>query len=143
MSRARRKALIPILSVATAASCALVAGLISRAAIAGGVGAGVLPIETTDVDFFQRGTQPVMPDVDDVITAQQCQICHANYDPVYEPYTTWAASMPGQSARDPMFWAELDIANQDAAGAGQFCIRCHAPVAFLMGRDAPDGRPNP
>lgn len=44
-----------------------------------------------------------------------------------------------QSARDPVFWAAVAIANQDAEGAGSFCLRCHAPNAWLNGRSAPDG----
>lgn len=47
--------------------------------------------------------------------------------------------MMAQSARDPVFWAALAIANQDVAGAGSFCLRCHAPNAWLNGRSAPDG----
>lgn len=45
--------------------------------------------------------------------------------------------MMGQSARDPLFYAGLAIANNDAAGAGEFCIRCHVPNAFLAGRATP------
>ncbi len=42
--------------------------------------------------------------------------------------------MMAQSARDPVWRAAVDIANQDAAGAGEICIRCHAPTAWLAGR---------
>jgi hypothetical protein len=55
------------------------------------------------------------------------------------PYQPWLVSMMGQSARDPMFWACLTVANQDVDNVGDFCIRCHIPNAFLEGRAAPDG----
>jgi hypothetical protein len=41
-----------------------------------------------------------------------------------------------QSARDPVVRAAAAIANADAAHAGEFCIRCHAPVGWLAGRSA-------
>src|SRR5690606_41085326 len=63
-------------------------------------------------------------------SAHQCKVCHADYGEteafhVVEPYKTWVASMMGQAARDPLFYAGVTIANQDAAGAGEYCIRCH------------------
>ncbi len=94
---------------------------------------GSVPLATTPADFFQGGTQPE-PDpgfFDPILSAVECSLCHANYDPQAEPYTAWAASMMGQSARDPLFYACLSIANQDAANAGGFCVRCHAPNAYL------------
>jgi hypothetical protein len=98
-----------------------------------------LPLPATNEDFFQPGTQPGTLE-HPILAAVNCTFCHANYDVDAEPYRPWAASMPGQSARDPMFWAQLAIANQDVEGAGQFCMRCHVPVAFLEGRtDPPDG----
>jgi hypothetical protein len=45
--------------------------------------------------------------------------------------------MMAQSARDPVFYAALTIANQDANGAGEYCLRCHAPGAWLAGRCLP------
>jgi len=72
-----------------------------------------------------------------------CGSCHGNYrepgERMHEPYDTWAGSMMAQSARDPLFWAALDIANQDDAalgdaGVGDFCLRCHVPRAWYEGR---------
>ncbi len=96
-------------------------------------------LAATSEDLFQGGTQPTMPGVAAIIDAAACSLCHGNYDPVVEPYTPWSASMMGQSARDPMFWACLAVANQDVSNAGEFCIRCHIPNAFLGGRGAADG----
>jgi cytochrome c553 len=43
----------------------------------------------------------------------------------------------GQAARDPLFHAQLAIAEQDAADSGELCIRCHSPGGWLAGRSDP------
>jgi hypothetical protein len=70
-----------------------------------------------------------------------CGLCHGQYSiEDYEPRETWAGSMMANAARDPLFWAGVDIANQDLPGIGEWCIRCHAPRGWLAGRSsAPDG----
>jgi PKD repeat protein len=42
-----------------------------------------------------------------------------------------------QAARDPLFYACLAIANQDAPESGDLCIRCHSPDGWLAGRSVP------
>ncbi len=94
------------------------------------------PLPTTIEDFFGPGTQPdtlVQP----MESAQSCRFCHGDYDEANEPFTRWAASMMGQAARDPIFYACLAIANQDAAFAGDMCLRCHTPEGWLNGRSTP------
>lgn len=104
---------------------------------AGGVS---IPLPTTLEDYFQKGTQPQGAGLPNALTpllsANDCVFCHANHgseDPFLQSqtFTPWAASMMGQSARDPLFHAALTVANQAATDSGAFCIRCHAPVAFL------------
>lgn len=93
-------------------------------------------VPTTLNDFKQPGTQPgelLQP----ITTSGSCTGCHSGFDPVDEPYEPWAASMMGQAGRDPMFYAALAIANQDAANSGEWCLRCHAPGAWLDGRSVP------
>ncbi|MGQ0720098.1 MAG: FlgD immunoglobulin-like domain containing protein [Candidatus Eiseniibacteriota bacterium] len=70
-----------------------------------------------------------------------CGVCHGQYTVQdYEPWETWAGSMMANAARDPLFWAGVDIANQDSPGVGEWCIRCHAPRGWLAGRSStPDG----
>ncbi len=100
---------------------------------------GALPLATTREDIFMPGTQPGNLD-DLILSPNDCRTCHSNYgQPTAEPYLTWQGSMMAQAARDPLFYAALDIANQDATGSGEFCIRCHAPKAWLEGRIAADG----
>lgn len=98
--------------------------------------ANPLPLPTTLQDFFLDGTQPDTLN-HPIVDAQNCAICHGLYDEVHEPFRTWAASMMGQAARDPLFHAALAIANQDASFAGDLCLRCHTPGGWLDGRSVP------
>jgi hypothetical protein len=107
----------------------LSAGLIGAVAFA-------LPAPTTINDFFGPGTQPntlFTP----IVSVEACSFCHGGYEETHEPFRPWAASMMGQAARDPMFFACLAVAEQDAPGAGDMCIRCHAPGGWLDGRSTP------
>jgi hypothetical protein len=46
----------------------------------------------------------------------------------------------GPRVARPLFWATLAVAEQDFAGGGDFCLRCHVPSG-LAGRPlGPDGR---
>ncbi len=92
-------------------------------------------IPATSADFRLPGTQPD-PDMDAFLAGVGCSSCHGGYDPNAAPVRTWVASMMAQSARDPIWHASLAIANQDVAFAGEFCIRCHAPGAWMGGRGA-------
>lgn len=105
-----------------------------------------LPVNTTLNDYFQHGTQPngagVPGQFDELLPALQCYNCHSNYgsnDPftMTDIYQTWSASMMGQSARDPLVHALITISNQAVTDSGVFCLRCHAPVAFLSGHAVP------
>lgn len=42
-----------------------------------------------------------------------------------------------QAGRDPLLWAALSVANNDAPGAGDYCLRCHTPKGWLEGRSHP------
>jgi hypothetical protein len=97
-----------------------------------GVAIALATAPTTRNDFFAPGTQPntlTRP----LASAVGCSGCHGYYDKDIEPYRPWAASMMGQSARDPIFHACLTIANQDAAFAGEMCLRCHVPQGWYRG----------
>ncbi|MEM9456100.1 MAG: multiheme c-type cytochrome [Myxococcota bacterium] len=78
-----------------------------------------------------------------LVPAPECQYCHSfsneldhAQEPRYAPYVSWRGSMMANSARDPVFWAAVAIASQDAEDPAetQACVRCHAPRAFLEGR---------
>ena len=90
-------------------------------------------------DVTPFGTQPGLNF--EIIAPFNCQFCHGDYsiDANYEPFDSWAGSMMANSTRDPLFWAALDVANNDAPGIGDFCLRCHTPTGWLGGRSEPPG----
>lgn len=65
----------------------------------------------------------------------RCRTCHDKdsvfEDTLYMPFDGWVSSMMGNSQRDPLFKAAVAVANQDAPGVGQWCLRCHSPQAFI------------
>jgi len=92
-------------------------------------------VSTTIDDFFIPGSQPAVRTFE---APSKCDNCHSgisdNSDIAYEPVYGWQGSMMSQAMRDPLYLAALAIANQDAAFAGDLCIRCHAPAGWLSGR---------
>lgn len=89
--------------------------------------------------FTQNGTQP--PTTFGITASTSCKSCHGTYDGTnnIEPWDTWAGSMMAQATRDPIFWAALDVANNDVPDIGDFCLRCHSPRGWLAGRSEPPG----
>ncbi|HWN10841.1 MAG TPA: VWA domain-containing protein [Pyrinomonadaceae bacterium] len=79
-------------------------------------------------------------------TADECTACHFTGTKA-KPFAPWSGSMMGNSARDPVFWAQLDVAENDEssdpnlAGARDICLRCHIPKGWLEGRSS--GAPGP
>jgi cytochrome c553 len=101
-----------------------------------GITAAVLAaVPTTLNDFFLPGSQPGQSG--NLDTPDKCDNCHGGYDQAVEPAFTWRGSMMAQAARDPLFYASVAIANQDAPESGDLCIRCHAPDGWLQGRSIP------
>jgi hypothetical protein len=94
---------------------------------------GIAP--TTLRDFDQPGSQPFQAFAFDDRYA--CLACHGGYAPAVEPGHNFEGTMMGQSARDPLFYACLAIAEQDAPGAGDLCIRCHSPMGWMLGHSQP------
>ncbi|MFZ4574492.1 MAG: GC-type dockerin domain-anchored protein [Phycisphaerales bacterium] len=115
-------------------------GVAAAAGLCASVASGQ-QVPTTPTDYHMPGTQPNTMGVPP-LTAMNCANCHAYYaeaveEPVdNEPFSMWSASMMGQAGRDPIFFAALYVANQDAAFAGEFCLRCHAPQGWLQGRSS-------
>lgn len=94
------------------------------------------PRGSPPIDFTPNGTQPLLqvgleePDA--------CASCHgAFFDPgdaEFTPHATWSGSMMANATRDPLFWAALDVANNDVPGVGDYCLRCHTPSGWFGGR---------
>jgi Cytochrome c554 and c-prime len=57
-----------------------------------------------------------------------CQGCHPSQ------YQDWSGSMHAYAAEDPVFLAMNQRGQRETAGAlGDFCVKCHAPVALREG----------
>jgi hypothetical protein len=97
--------------------------------------AGAAPLATTPNDFLQPGTQPSAAQFDDFADPLLCSQCHGGYRPQNDaPSDAWVTSIMAQASRDPLMRAAATIANADATGSAETCIRCHAPVGWLGGR---------
>jgi hypothetical protein len=92
-----------------------------------------LPLNTTITNFHMPGTQPGGL-TQNLQTSSSCTGCHGNSAPIFND---WTGSLMAQAARDPLFYACLEIAQADAPGSGDLCIRCHVPKAWLEGRSTP------
>lgn len=93
---------------------------------------------TNDLIVRMPGTQPGQ--VVDLESDKQCLSCHAGGQ--YE-MENWKGSLMAQASRDPLFWAGLTVAAQDAVyalgtpNAADICVRCHFPQGWLDGRSDP------
>lgn len=90
---------------------------------------------TTLRDFDMPGSQPFESGILNPPSA--CAPCHGNYDQAVEPLFNWQGSMMAQASLDPIFLANMTIANQDAPDSGDMCLRCHMPRGWLQGRSVP------
>ena len=88
-------------------------------------------------DITSNGTQP--PLYYDLSPPGVCSGCHGGTDNGHNvrPVTTWSGSLMANAGRDPLFWASLDVANNDVPGIGEWCLRCHSPGGWLEGRATP------
>lgn len=121
----------PALSRATVGIAAL--AVVASAALA-------TIIELTFEDLHLPGTQVGQVPASAMIASGNCAACHGGYDPQHEPFATWSGSLMGQAGRDPLFFAQMALANQDTVNAGYYCMRCHVPNSFTTGHAyQPDG----
>lgn len=95
-----------------------------------------LPLPMTLEDFQLPGTQIGDVSISTITTSSNCLGCHSDFDQANEPYATWSGSLMAQAGRDPLFFAQMTLANQDVANAGYYCMRCHVPMSFVTGHAA-------
>jgi hypothetical protein len=94
---------------------------------------GIVP--TSLRDFHQPGSQPFQAGF--FQDRSTCATCHGGYAPAVEPDRNFRGSMMAQAGRDPLAFAAISIAEQDAPNSGDLCLRCHTPFAWLSGRSNP------
>ncbi|TAL06014.1 MAG: hypothetical protein EPO07_02570, partial [Verrucomicrobia bacterium] len=93
-------------------------------------------VATTLRDFDLPGTQP-FEHGGNLEASSSCASCHGGYDTTVEPQHGWQGSMMSHASRDPIFLANMALANQDAADSGDLCLRCHFARGWLAGRSVP------
>lgn len=92
-------------------------------------------VATTLRDFHEPGSQPFA--ATGLQSVSFCRACHGGFDFDVEPSFNYDGSMMAQAARDPLFYACLAVAEQDAPSSGDLCLRCHTPPGWLAGRSNP------
>ncbi|HET9951622.1 MAG TPA: FlgD immunoglobulin-like domain containing protein [Candidatus Eisenbacteria bacterium] len=92
-------------------------------------------VPTTLRDFTLPGTQPFGGGTFD--TSGVCVTCHSAYLGGSQPGRNFQGSMMAQAGRDPIFFACVTVAEQDAPGAGDLCLRCHMAFGWMRGRSQP------
>lgn len=92
--------------------------------------------DATQEDFRLSGTQigDVGPHI--IHSSITCAMCHGDFDARQDPYAAWSGSKMAQAGRNPLFYAQMALANQDVANVGTFCMRCHVPMSFVSGHAA-------
>jgi len=120
-----------------------------------GAAAPLLASNVVPTVIHQPGSQPGEASP----STSRCENCHGgSYAPAYEPGFNWRGSMMSHATRDPIFWATVDVAEQDfvpnlavwntlnqgpapgttpPGGVGDLCIRCHTPEGWMGGRSTP------
>jgi hypothetical protein len=66
----------------------------------------------------------------DLMDPATCQGCHP------QQFSDWQSSMHAYASEDPVFQAMNRRAQRATPALGQFCVRCHAPVAVAEGLTA-------
>lgn len=102
------------------------------------------PLATTLEDFYLQGSQHGAvggpgSGTTPIVWPFSCASCHTDVGngDTADHFRDWSGSMMAQAGRDPLFFACLQIANDDAAFAGDICLRCHMPGGWLAGRSVP------
>ena len=103
--------------------------------LAGSVLLGLFAASVVPTDIRLPGTQPL--EVSSLQTTSKCDNCHGGYDAAVEPAHSWRGGMMAQATRDPLFWATAAVSEQDFAGSGDLCLRCHSPDGWISGRSTP------
>ncbi|MCC6545663.1 hypothetical protein IT570_00735 [Candidatus Sumerlaeota bacterium] len=96
--------------------------------------AAVQLVPTTRRDFQVPGSHTSDLNPDNYFTGSYCSTCHGDFDTANSPYDTWSGSLMAVGGRDPLFLAQMTLAEQDAPGSSYYCMRCHMPGSIATGR---------
>ncbi len=137
-----RKPIAPLFPRRTILPISLMLTLLFVIASAGGFSgesAEQTQVPTTIEDFFFGGSQPNTDVIYEAFRpSDNCAFCHEGDETVELLINSrWQGGMMAQAARDPLFFAALSIANQDANVVGDLCLRCHTPSGWVQGRCIP------
>ena len=102
------------------------------ALITGGGAAVAQPVPMTQADFTIPGTQPGTISTSVILDSANCRACHGGIN-ANDPYAAWSGSLMAMAGRDPLFFAQMTLANQDVSNVGTYCLRCHVPAAQVSG----------
>jgi hypothetical protein len=70
---------------------------------------------------------PTAAPIEDLQNPETCRECHEQH------YQQWAGSMHAYASEDPVFVAMNNRGQRETNNAlGDFCVRCHAPMAVLL-----------
>jgi hypothetical protein len=94
-------------------------------------------VPTTLEDFHVPGTQMGDVPAGQFQPSDNCAFCHGGFDPENEIHTSWKGSLMALGGKDPLFFAQMSTANQDAAEVGYYCLRCHVPASIVTGHAVP------
>jgi len=97
----------------------------------------VLAAPTAQAHIILPGTQPLEAGAAFTLSSN-CAPCHGGYDDAgdYEASDGFPGSPMAHAVESPLFRAAFALAEVDSPGIGDFCMRCHAPAAWLEGRAA-------
>ena len=87
---------------------------------------------TTACDDKKTVEPPAVADmrlsIEELQNPKTCETCHPKH------YREWASSMHAYAAEDPVFIAMNKRGQRETSGKmGEFCVQCHAPIAFRSG----------
>jgi len=119
---------------APAAYAFICLGAIAALVVAGPALRRFFPIVPMTLDDFHvPGTQVGDVPSNAIDPSDNCMFCHSDFDEKTEPHHAWKGSLMGVAGRDPLFWAQMTVAEQDVSNVGYYCMRCHVPMAVVTG----------
>jgi len=81
----------------------------------------------------REGEETIIKTRDDLLDPQTCNECHPKH------FEEWSGSMHAYASKDPVFLA-MNARAQRETGIGDFCVKCHAPMAVREGALADPGK---